>query len=77
MAVVILNISESKGLTYGSGKQIYSLRINYTELCQFEHVFEYGLASCLRAAAVALELHEEKYGRGGWKKHTDGTLSTT
>jgi len=33
----------------------YSLRINQRELCQFTHKREYGLASCLKAAAKAVE----------------------
>lgn len=55
MAVVILNISEDNGQEYGEGEQTYSLRINYRELCTFTHVFEDGLAECLRKAATALE----------------------
>jgi len=61
MAVIILNISESDyGVEYGHGKQHYSLRINHEELCQFEHTFEDGLASCLRKAADALEEGEDE-----------------
>ena len=55
MSVVITNISEEKGKDYGRGKQHYVLGINHLKFVEFEHNFEDGLASCLRAAADAFE----------------------
>ena len=51
-------MSEDKGIPYGSGKQYYQLRINYTKKAEFYHNFEDGLAVCLRKAADALEKEE-------------------
>ena len=39
----------------------YSVRINKTEVCQFDHKREDGLAACLLAAAKAVEADK-------WKK---------
>ena len=58
MAVIILNISEHHGKKYGTGEQVYSLRINNRELCQFTHRSEDGLEACLRRAADAFEVQE-------------------
>lgn len=60
MSVIIQNMSESKGLSYGSGKQFYHLKINYTKKAEFYHNFEDGLAVCLRKAADALEEEEKE-----------------
>lgn len=55
MSVVITNISHQYNKEYGHGNQHYVLGINYLKFVEFEHVFEDGLATCLRKAADALE----------------------
>lgn len=51
MSIIIQNMSKG----YGRGIQQYDLRINRKLIAKFEHVFEEGLAVCLRKAAVAAE----------------------
>ena len=58
MAVIIVNISEKNGREYGKGEQVYELRINNKRLCRFKHLFEDGLAACLRQAAKEFEYGE-------------------
>jgi hypothetical protein len=55
MSVIIQNISESEGKPYGSGEQLYQLRINNLHKAYVRHNFEDGLASLLRESALALE----------------------
>lgn len=69
MAVIIVNVSESEGLTYGSGKQKYQLRINNHHKCFFYHTFEDGLATCLRKAADAFD-EMESTKPGTWDRNT-------
>ena len=64
MAVVILNVSENHGVPYGKGEQHYELKINHYWKADFTHVFEDGLAVCLRKAADALEQEENNGSRG-------------
>jgi hypothetical protein len=59
MSVVIHNITESHGGTYGKGTQTYTVGINRVVFCTVEHEFEDGLASLLRASAEALEEEED------------------
>ena len=58
MSIHIHNISESKGVEYGTGKQHYQLCINQKVMAEFEHNFNEGLATCLRKAADAFEKKE-------------------
>lgn len=60
MAIMILNISEKHGKPYGEGEQVYSLRKNRVELCQFRHRFEDGLETCLRKAADAIQKQKQR-----------------
>lgn len=57
--LAIVNVSEDKGVPYGSGKQHYELRLNFKVLAEVEHVYEDGAAKLLRAAADALEAKEQ------------------
>lgn len=68
MAIVIRNISEDNDLTYGSGKQMYFLAINYARKCTFTHNFEDGLSECLRRAADAFDAKEKKDGHQDTKQ---------
>ena len=58
MSIIINNISEKKGIPYGSGKQYYELKINSEFMVEFTHDFEDGLSECLRRAADAFETQE-------------------
>lgn len=49
MSIIIQNVSKK----YGSGVQDYELRINRKVIARFRHVYENGLAQCLRNAAAA------------------------
>lgn len=60
MAVIIQNVSESHDIPYGTGVQYYELRINKIHKANFTHLFEAGLAQCLREAADALEQEEHE-----------------
>lgn len=51
MSIIIQNVSEQ----YGKGTQDYVLRINQKVIARFQHVYEDGLAECLRKAAKAAE----------------------
>ena len=53
--ICIVNI-EPEPKAFGIHK--YSLRINNTEVCQFEHKREEGLGVCLRKAANAYTKHK-------------------
>lgn len=54
--VAIVNISDTFS---EKGLQRYSVRINETEICQFLHIRENGLAACLMSASHAVSRHEE------------------
>jgi len=49
--IVIINRSTKYGKEYGKGLQTYEVNKNLTRICIFNHIFENGLESCLRAAA--------------------------
>lgn len=53
MSVIIQNISQDKGIDYGTGMQHYVLRINNKIIAYFEHNFSDGLSVCLQKAALA------------------------
>lgn len=55
----IQNVSKEHGYEYGKGKQTYVLGINHNRFVKFEHQFEEGLSSCLRAAADAFDYMEK------------------
>lgn len=50
--IKIINISKNP---QRGGRNQYALMINNTEIAEFEHVYEEGLAGCLRKAADAAE----------------------
>jgi len=56
--IAIVNISESKGLFYGEGTQIYKLMINKGKILEFDHRFSDGLSVCLSKVAAAVEEQE-------------------
>jgi len=54
--ISIVNVTKRNNGEYGKGLQKYVLRINREEICEFEHVFENGLAKCLEQAAEAYRI---------------------
>jgi len=73
MAVVILNVSEDRGQTYGEGEQTYELRINHRVLNVFCHKFEDGLSKCLLRAAEAARVYELKEEQDGHRRTKDNS----
>jgi hypothetical protein len=55
--IYILNISERYSKV---GEQRYSVRVNSTEITQFTHMAEDGLAICLKKASEAVILAENR-----------------
>jgi hypothetical protein len=57
--LAIVNVSESRGIKYGTGEQVYEVRINYRVLCEVRHVYEDGAAELFRKAAIALDARDK------------------